>query len=54
MLDVNCHNCGSIFQLDEYLLEFYFVCEVICPACTKKETQPSKDLSDCEGLPAVL
>ena len=35
MIDVNCHECGEEFAIDEYLLEFYFECKLICPACAK-------------------
>ena len=35
VLDVNCHECREAFAIDEYLLEFYFECKLICPACAK-------------------
>lgn len=54
MLDVNCHRCGEPFAIDEYLLEFYFDCQLICPSCTKTEKRLGKDLPNGEGLQAVL
>lgn len=56
MLDVNCHRCDKPFAIDEYLLEFYFDCQIICPSCAKAEreqaTSTARDLPDIEGLPS--
>lgn len=56
MLDVNCHRCDKPFAIDEYLLEFYFDCQLICPDCAKKEKEQAaiaaSDLLNGEGLPS--
>lgn len=52
MLDVNCHECGKEFAIDEYLLEFYFECQIVCPTCAKNK-QEARNVSYGEGIPAV-
>ena len=51
MLDVNCHRCDKPFAIDEYLLEFYFDCQIICPDCAKKEFAAMLDSGNLHDLP---
>ena len=51
VLDVNCHECREAFAIDEYLLEFYFECQIICPTCARKKFKTALDSGNLRDIP---